>query len=546
MTTGIPNPYNPLQPVDDPALFFGREDVFAFFRQQYVGTAHDHAVALIGRRGLGKSSVLHQLQLDEQYVPCMVSLGTLELTSEAALIAALVAEIRLTLDQTGASTYRLPDWPEDTGEGTHLRDWFQADFLGVALSALRVRHLLLMLDDAHLLIEAIERGMLPGDFMHYLGDLLAAYERFDLLLALDSAYENLILHIDLLNDPNLHVRLAELSYADAERLVSEPVADILRYEDGVVDQVLMWAGGHPFLLHSVCRLLFRRSEERNHNGPITENDLNAIRDAVLDQADEIFDPLWARASQNERITLQSMAEISQTDPGVHIEFEAIYGRLVRTGYAISKTQLAAALRSLSYEGLVRAHENLYTLPADLIEMWILANISAPPPDTGERETLEETIRPAAARWTPLIGLLAVILIVGILGAAALGGVFDSKDGDPDQPVEHGSPTATLSLNLEATRQADFLTQTEQARPTETPTRTLTPTPTHTPTATATPSDTPEPTSTTIPTKTPTPSPTETPVPTNTPRPSPTDTPGPSPVPTNTPRPSPLPTLDPGR
>ena len=28
----IPNPYNPLQPVDDPALFFGRADVFAFFR----------------------------------------------------------------------------------------------------------------------------------------------------------------------------------------------------------------------------------------------------------------------------------------------------------------------------------------------------------------------------------------------------------------------------------------------------------------------------------------------------------------------------------
>jgi hypothetical protein len=342
-----------------------------------------------------------------------------------------------------------------------------------------------------------------------------------------------------LNDPTLHIRLSELSREDAERLVQEPVADILRYEEGVVDQILAWAGGQPFLLHSICRLLFRRSEERNHNGPITENDLHAIRDAVLDQADEIFDPLWARASQNERITLQSMAEITRTDPHVYIEFETIYGYLIQSGYAISKTQLAAALRSLSYEGLVRARQNLYALPADLIEMWVSANISAAPPDDGERETQEETARPPA-RWTLLIGLLAVILIVVILGAAALGGVFSSKNGDPNQPVEHGSPTATLSLNLEATRQADFLTQTERAQPTATPTRTLTPTATDTPTATATPSDTPEPTSTALPTDTPTPSPT------HTPRPSPTETPGPSPVPTNTPRPSPLPTLDPGR
>jgi hypothetical protein len=534
----IPNPYNPLQPVDDPALFFGRADVFAFFRQQYVGTAHDHAVALIGRRGLGKSAVLRQLQLDDQYVPCIVSLGALDLTGEAVLIAAFAAAIRDTLDQTGASTYRLPDWPD----AAHVRAWFQTEFLDVALSALRVRFLLLMLDDAHLLIEAIDRGVLSGDFMGYLGDLLAAYERFDMVMALDSAFEDRILSIDLLNDPNLHIRLSELPREDAERLVQEPVADSLRYEDGVADQILAWAGGHPFLLHSICRLLFRRSEERNHSGPITENDLNAIRDAVLDQSSEIFDPLWARASQNERITLQSMAAITRTDPHVYVDFETIYGYLVRAGYAISKTQLAAALRSLSYEGLVRAHENLYALPADLIEMWVSANVPAAPPADRERDrdAVEGTTRPAAARWTPLIGLLAVILIVGVLGAAALGGLFDSKNGDPDQPVEHGSPTATLSLNLEATRQADFLTQTERARPTETPTRTPTPTATDTPTATATPTDTPEPTSTDLPTDTPTPSPTDTP------RPTPTDTPGPSPVPTDTPRPTPLPTLDPGR
>jgi ABC-type arginine transport system ATPase subunit len=79
-----PNPYNPLQPTENPTCFFGREEAFAFFRQNLVGTPHDHALVLTGRRGLGKSSLLRQLALDDRYRICIVNLGAFELTSEAA------------------------------------------------------------------------------------------------------------------------------------------------------------------------------------------------------------------------------------------------------------------------------------------------------------------------------------------------------------------------------------------------------------------------------------------------------------------------------
>jgi hypothetical protein len=532
--TSIPNPYDPLFPVENPAWFFGRADVFAFFRQHFVGTAHDHALVLIGRRGLGKSAVLHQLQLDEQYVLSVVSLGTLDLTSEAALIAGLAEEIRQTLDRVGASTYRLPVWSGEEPGALSLREWFKTGYLDVALSALRVRHLLLMLDDAHLLLGAMDRGALPPDLIEYLGDLLVTYERFNLVVALDAAFEDRILNIELLNDPALHIRLAELPLEDAERLVREPVAELLRYEDGVVERILTWAGGHPFLLHSICRLLVRRSEERNHTGPVTDNDLNAIHDAVLEQADEIFGPLWARATPNERITLQTIVELCP--PGGAVEFDTLYYRLSGTGFALNKTQLAAALRSLDYEGLVCAQADRYTLPAALIRAWVSVNTSAAP-RSEPSEVQPRTVRPTPSRLTPLIGLLAVILIVAILGVAALSGVFDSDDGG-GQPADSGSPTSTLSLNLEATRQSDFMTQTARAHPTNTPTRTHTPTITLTPTATDTPTQT----------RTVSPSPTGLSTVTPTLRPSPTaipDTDTPSPIPTNTPRPSPLPTLDPG-
>jgi len=243
----ILNPYNPLEPVDDPALFFGQEAAFAFFRQNLVGAAHHHALVLIGRRGLGKSSVARQLryQVDDRYRVAVISLGTYEISSEEALIAGWIEDIRLSLDQAEVSTYRLPEWPED--EEASLRDWFDTVYLDIALTALRHRHLLLVIDDAHLMLQAIQRGALPADWLHYLAGLLEHHSRLDLVFTLDAAFEDQTLTTELMNDPALHFRLAELSLADAERIIREPMDQACcLYEEGTIRQILDWAGGHRF------------------------------------------------------------------------------------------------------------------------------------------------------------------------------------------------------------------------------------------------------------------------------------------------------------
>lgn len=545
----IPNPYNPHQPTGDAAAFVGHQGVFAFFRQHFVGMPLSRPLVLIGRRGLGKSAVLHQLpyQLEERYRPCIVNLAALEHVSEAAVFAALVDAIRLTLESAEASTYRLPDWPAadpDTGQPPDLRAWFRDEYIDVALSALRLRHLVLCLDDAHLLLDAVARGDLAADWFAYLGDLLDAYERLDAMLALDAIYEGRMLETPLLNDPALHVRLSELTREEAERLVRAPVLNVFTYAPGVVEAILDRAGGHPFLLQAICFLLFRRSEERSHNAPVTLTDLDAIQPAVLDQADTIFDPLWQHATQNERLTLialvrlheldlspeEAPAEDAALDDGL-VPFAAIYGWLSGAGYTLTKTQLAAALRGLGYAGLVRAQADRYALAASVIADWVRANVTPPAPVPPRDE------RPAAVRWVPGLGLLAVVVIVAVLGIAALSGALGGDDDENDTPADSVAPTSTLSLNLEGTRQSEFATQTEQARPTETYTPTRTPRPSNTPSDTPTPTGTPTSTSTLTATITPTP--------TRTPRPTRTHTPDASPTPEPTATSEPTATLDPG-
>jgi hypothetical protein len=543
----ITNPYNPLEPA---AYFFGRDDVFAFFRQHFVGTPHDHALVLTGRRGLGKTSVLRRLdyQLDGRYRTCIISLGAYDLSSEGALIAGLADDIRLALEEVGASTYRLPEWPPPASESDDTyaptaRAWLKDVYLPIVMSALRTRYLLLALDDAHRLLEAIDHGDLPGDLLDYLGEVLAAHERLDLIVVLEDVFEDRALTIDLLNEPTLHIRLAELDPQAARQLVEEPVEGILHYESGLPDRILALAGGHPFLLHSICRLLFRRSEERNHTGLVTRHDLTAIRDAVMEQADDIFRPLWQRASRNEQVALSGLVRLAEKpDPETGdvpepVTFETLYEWLTGGGYAINKTQLAAALRSLDYQGLIQAQADVYTLPVGLIADWVAANAGLPEPVAPPEEPRRDM-----TRLVPLAGLLIVLLIVGGIGIAALSGVFDPDDDD--QPADSGASTATLALNLEATRQSDFVTQTEAARPTNTRVPTDTPTITPSPTDTLTPTNTPTITPSLTPTITTTPTRTLTPAPTNTPRPMRTPRPSRTPIqfpPTATP----LPTLDPG-
>jgi hypothetical protein len=558
--TAIPNPYNPLNPTEHPAYFVNRAETFTFFRQNLAGAAFGRALALIGRRGLGKTSVLYQLagQLDERYVVCLVALGNASLADEESLILAMTEDIRLALDLAGSSTYRLPEWPPEVDPGEELpaiRDWFESDYLTIAVTALRGRTLILALDDAHLLFPAIQHGAVPGDIWDFLGGLMITHPRIELVVSVDAAYEDQALATTLLSDPVLHTRLSELSREDAAVLVQQPLEGVARYDEGVVADILALAGGHPFLLHSICRLLFRRSEERNHNGPITEHDLIAVQDAALEQSSEIFEPLWQDMAQNERLALTALVALNEEYPGAGATLEDLHTWATAHGYTPNTTQLAAALRSLDYKGLVEIDmQARYTLPALLIAGWVAANSPI---------EMAPVAQPSASRFVPVVGLVAALLIVAALGAAAFLGAFDA--GDEDEGGGSSGPTATLALNLEATRQSEFATQTEAARPTETLTPTLTVTPSLTVTASETPSETPPPTETATSTATltaspepsatdtltVTPEPSKTPEPSTTPRPTVTDTPAPTdtpvtptltPTPSDTPAPSDTPTV----
>src|SRR5579859_3666792 len=98
-----PNPYDPTRPLSDPTRFYGREAVFAFIRQQLYAERRARAVALIGRRGIGKTSILLQLpqHLDARTLTAYIDLSRVAFDEPGGLLAVMADAGRAALDAAG-------------------------------------------------------------------------------------------------------------------------------------------------------------------------------------------------------------------------------------------------------------------------------------------------------------------------------------------------------------------------------------------------------------------------------------------------------------
>lgn len=560
------NPYAPDQPCRNPRHFFGRAETFAFLRQALHS---DQTPILIGGRGMGKTSVLLQLpfQLEARYLTVYLDLADPQLTQSVfAFVSALIESARAALRTAEPSLY-LPDQPE-TQDAAVLWRWFTQTHLTPIFDVVRrFQRLIYCLDNAQGLLDSVQRGDLPPDFLDSLGNLCREERRIGLVFAFDAAYELQLAQYALLSEPLNQHRLPPLSDAEATALITQLSAPFYALSSDVVEVLLAQSGGHPYLLQWLCALLWENAALRNF-APPTLDDISTILPAALQACGALFEGLWESASPNEQAALTALAALTEARRGLPVSLDDLHTWLIRESEnAPHLMTLAAALRSLEYRGVVRAvPESAYAFSSGLLYLWLRPQAELPSaPISAERPSFRRAALPIA-----LIALATVALTALI--AALMGGTPLNSATLP--------PTQTLALDIEGTQRALALTQTFEALPTNTPTPTLTftATATHTPSATATatatftvtrtatdtptatltlsatPTLTPSPTAsatatsspTLTPTATATPSPTATPTATATATatltPSATPTHTPSPTPSATPTATPLPTL----
>ncbi|MEP7285157.1 MAG: ATP-binding protein [Chloroflexota bacterium] len=449
----IRNPYDPQRPTSDPAMFFGREDVFAFIRQQLVAGRRPQGMAIIGQRGIGKTSVLLQVahQIEPRYITAYIDLADVRFEEVGGLYAAMADAARLALETAGLSTYRLPPIPEDPA--VDLLAWFSESYLDVTLSALRNnRRLIFLFDETSKLLDAIDRRDVPEDFDNTLSSLIARDERMAIIFAVDADEEHRLEGFGPLNDPLLHTRLGMLDDTAAEALIRIPSAPYYEVYLDAIEGILAMTGGHPYLLHVLNGLLWERAVAQEQSGPVTLSDVSAVLRQAVDEADPVLRLMWSRSTPNERQALSALTVLTAASNGSPIRAEDVRQWLLReSDHPLDETALAAALRRLEYREILRAPtKGTYTFTTGLQHQWLVLNGDAPPPTP-----IAVHARPAIRRFVIPVALL---LILAVAAALILGRLATTP---PDAGVVV-SPTVTLDQNIVATQQSIVATQTHIA------------------------------------------------------------------------------------
>jgi GTPase SAR1 family protein len=245
------NPYISGDPIREPDMFFGREELL----RKIINTLHNNSIMIHGPRRIGKTSLLYQLanrlraasDPDYAFIPALIDL---EGTAQEEFFHTLVEEIledcqpylteRLSLayNEKSQRAYTHRDFARDLST---LIDQLQQ-------SSNKEVRLILLLDEVDVmnrydqLVQQQLRRIFMKTFARNLGAVVAGVHISKEWERLESPWYNLFLEMEL----------SPLSREEAVRLIKEPVKGVYSYEDEAVEAIWEYSQGHPQLVQQLC------------------------------------------------------------------------------------------------------------------------------------------------------------------------------------------------------------------------------------------------------------------------------------------------------
>jgi Tol biopolymer transport system component len=470
------NPYRPGEPVEDAAMFFGRDDALIWVEQQI--TLDRRLLIVHGPDLIGKTSLIRRLDgvlsqpVRHLTFECRPFQGESLSRSLAALAHDLLKQLADVVQPSQVNTA--------LDSATAVKSVVQP-----AAAALGDCPLLLTLDDAHLLGDSA--SSLP-ELLDFLTDLLAEVPTLHVLATLSDLSYGQLVH-PLLGGAS-DFRLGPLSSETAHQLITRPMLGALRFDTGVVKRIAEINSNHPYYLQLFCQVLYTCCAR---DGWVNQSDVDVVLNEVLAMPNQRFQDTWDQSTWPERAALAALAGRR----GAHgpITRQEVLNYLCRFDKAVVPAVILDALESLSDRAvLVRMGALSYRFAVNLFRYWldrtvdlpdVLAHIdwerlSARPhapaaAAASAAEGMEEEEEEESGRrrgWGPGQWAIAALSGTALIGLALLGlasgGVLPAALGAP-------SPTAT-----EAEAVASYASPTPSAQPpfgiaTATPVPTPTPT-----------------------------------------------------------------------
>lgn len=453
------NPFDPQHPAPP---FAGRDAELARLHQAVTTPQPSEALVFLGRRRAGKTALLKQFDhaFDELFIGVLLPLDTAPLHSETAWLRAIYQMMYDALIVRGFSQERLPHIPETLARIDAYADDWRAWLLDEAVPEIAriiraARRIVLLMDDAGYLLDAIEKGTLPRDHGAFLARLI--HPQLHIVLTADAEETRLELLSPLVN-PMHTLRLGPLS--------REGVAAVLAFADmdaagiDAADEVYAATGGLPELARRAGYHLYERGGERGDKRDDKPTTIKDVLAQVYADGEATFRQIWDGLNRGERLVLTAIAGLLYADPLRPITPDRIEAWLVETDFPQDLTTVQATVRGLEYREIIRHelpepardHPGGLRLTAGLMQRWLLENArlnmpiekpasEAARPVTRDK-TLPQTLTQADGRQNHRILWVAVAIaaVLFVMLMLAL-----TSNGAPVNPsVMTPQPTITLS------------------------------------------------------------------------------------------------------
>ncbi len=166
----FPIPYVTGTPLKSDDVFVGREDVFAFIRENLLGTHQNNAIILHGQRRTGKTSVLYRLGrvMSDTHYGVMIDMQGKPARGASEFLYAIADDIIFTLEEAGLDVE--PPEREDFEEAPEF--FFRNRFLRQLKPLLGGKNLLLLFDEFEELQRRVEEGRLSPYIFTFLRNLM--------------------------------------------------------------------------------------------------------------------------------------------------------------------------------------------------------------------------------------------------------------------------------------------------------------------------------------------------------------------------------------
>jgi len=367
------NPYIPGTPVEEPRMFYGREDICEWVRHNITGAYQGNVLILYGLRRMGKTSVLKQLRLNpvlEDHLFIFIDLQAiaLDLRDLSGLFYGLARKIWDDVVQRGIAL-REPSLQEYQ---THPHERFEA-FLLETRRAVGQQWLVLMVDEFDKLIQKVHEGIIGQEVFDFLRSLIQHTRGLAFLFAGNFALIELRQEQGVLFNIALWRRISFLDRAAAEKLIREPLRDYLHYHPFAVEKVRRVTAHHPYYIQFICHSLVERAREQKKNYVDLPDIEHALRETIRGATSTLEDLVRGELSGPERKALAALAEV--TDEGrPFVSPSEIARELGRYDLAMPAPELTQALEQLTHRELVverrAGRQLLYGFSMELLWHWL--------------------------------------------------------------------------------------------------------------------------------------------------------------------------------